>query len=124
MSGDETTSPAYYETTGPGYYGQDEPPLFAVVMIDIQAELDAGNIPWPPYRQVEAPPCGALLDIGGEQTNDGVRRRFWCDELAGSVHARHRAVYDLDEGALFTWPADDQPTGGEGPFRLRLRGVF
>jgi hypothetical protein len=68
-------------------------------------------LPPPWFVPVEAPACGAVLDVRAEQTNDGVARRFVCDrpEGHGEVTAKkgkHRQVTDNESGATMEWPTD------------------
>jgi hypothetical protein len=70
------------------------------------------RLPPPWFLPVEAPACGAVLDIPAEKTNDGVARRFVCDRPRGHTDhhpepgTRHRQVTDNEAGSSFTWPTD------------------
>jgi hypothetical protein len=66
------------------------------------------RLPPPWFVAVEAPACGAVLDVKAEQTNDGVARRFVCDRPEGhpektSKTGKHRQVTDNDTGETLEW---------------------
>jgi hypothetical protein len=61
---------------------------------------------WPP---IEAPACGAVLDVPAEITPDGQRRRFMCDRPVG-----HTDKGEPDRHRCVTW--DPSPTGGGRTF--------
>jgi len=97
--------------------GQERPPLGAVVKVDVQAELDAGRLPWPLFRMVEAPACGATIYFPEGATKDRIARQFWCDIESSIDHDHHRAVYDLGEGRVFTWADGPTVWSADGPFQ-------
>jgi hypothetical protein len=57
---------------------------------------------WPP---IEAPACGAVLDVPAEATPDGQRRRFACDRPVG-----HTDKDDPDKHRCVIWNLS--PSGG------------
>jgi hypothetical protein len=63
-----------------------------------------GQLPPPWYVPVEAPACGAVLDVAAEATTDGVARRFVCDLPSDHDDDKHRQVTDNTEGEALTWP--------------------
>lgn len=72
-----------------------------------------GVLPPPWFVPVEAPACGAVLEVPAEATNDGLARRFVCDMPAGHEDRdpepgedrdRHRQVTDNTTGETLTWP--------------------
>lgn len=96
-------------TDNPDQLGQTKPPLTAWVAVDPIAELEAGRLPWPPFRAVEAPPCGDRKDFPADATTDGVGRTFWCDRLRDHADEdededeHHRSITDLHEGVTLRW---------------------
>lgn len=61
-----------------------------------------GWFPPPWFVPVEAPACGAELDVPAEQTNDATARYFVCDKPARH-DGKHRQVTDNDAGESFEW---------------------
>lgn len=76
-----------------------------------------GGVGW--WPAIEAPACGAVLDVPAEKTRDGQPRRYQCDRRVDHTDERdpvelHRAViWDLPaggNGTTFRWPVNmDSP---------------
>jgi hypothetical protein len=82
------------------------PPALALALVH-------GLFPPPWFVPIEAPACAAVLEVPPEATNDGIARRFVCDQQAGHADRpephtgeypdRHRQVTDNAEGTTLTW---------------------
>lgn len=62
-----------------------------------------GGVPW--WPAVEAPACGAVLDVPADAAPDGQRRRFMCDRPVG-----HTDREDPGHHRCVVW--DPAPDGG------------
>lgn len=111
-------APAPDRTAGPeGVAGHGDgvtaglPPAALVMGVTLHV------LPPPWFVPAEAPACGAVLDVPAAATNDGMARRFVCDQTAGHLtrpeattmfgewRERHRQVTDNEAGEAFTWAA-------------------
>lgn len=91
----------------------EEPPLpvARVYCMEVGALPIFGGVGW--WPPIEAPACGAVLDVPPEKTADGQRRRFMCDRPDGHTDGDdpgpHRTVtWNLSPnggGHSVPWPA-------------------
>jgi len=60
------------------------------------------RLPPPWFVPIEAPACGAVLDVPAERTKDNLARRFVCDKQTGHDD-KHRQVTDNELGHTIEW---------------------
>lgn len=60
-------------------------------------------LPPPWFVEMDAAPCGVVLDVPAAATTDGLARRFVCDRPAHDADVRHRQVTDINAGDALEW---------------------